>query len=123
MKTIIAGSRTITDFKQVLAAVSDSGFEITEVVSGGAPGVDLIAEQFAYSKQITLKRFPADWNRMGRSAGIIRNLRMAHYAEALIAVWDGKSKGTAHMIKSAADLGLKVFVRNLLTDKSGLIQK
>ena len=110
MKTIIAGSRSVTDLDLVADAVRASGFDITEVVSGGAPGVDSLGEQWAEQHGIPVTRFPADWKRYGRRAGPIRNTEMAEYAEALIAVWDGRSRGTKNMIQLARQRGLRVFV-------------
>lgn len=117
MRTIIAGGRNITDIKLVKQAVEKSEFLITEVVSGGAKGVDKLGEQYANAADIDLVIFPANWSKHGKAAGPIRNKRMAQYATsdrqrpgALIAIWDGKSRGTKSMIDIAADLGLKVFV-------------
>jgi len=101
MKTIIAGSRTITDMAHISEAVDESGFEITEVVSGCADGVDKLGEEWADWMGLPVKRFPADWKQYGKSAGYQRNEEMARYADALIAIWDGSSKGTAHMIDIA----------------------
>lgn len=108
MKTIIAGSRTITDYDIVKKAVQESGFKITEVVSGTAKGVDSLGEQWALENGVPVKRFPADWNKHGNSAGPIRNEQMGDYSEALIAVHNG-SKGTAHMLEYAIKKGLHVF--------------
>ena len=110
MKTIIAGSRNIIDYHQVTKAVEESGFQITEVVSGGANGVDKLGEHLAKASLLHCKVFAADWNKYGKRAGYVRNSQMAEYAEALIAVWDGKSRGTDHMIRTAKTQGLKVFV-------------
>jgi hypothetical protein len=115
MKTIIAGGRTITDYQLVNDAIQESGFDIGEIVSGGAAGVDTLGEQYALENDISVKRFPADWDRHGRAAGPIRNVQMTEYADALIAVWDGKSKGTKHMIGTATKQGLQVYVKR--TDK------
>ena len=98
MKTIIAGSRDITDYTEVVAAVAAAPWEITEVISGGARGADSLGEEFADQNNLPLRIKPADWNRFGRSAGPIRNQEMAEIGEALIAIWDGRSRGTAHMI-------------------------
>lgn len=111
MKVIIAGSRSITDEQFIFSAIKESGFEITEVVSGGASGVDKFGEKYANRYDIPLKIFPADWEKKKASAGIIRNAEMAGYAEALIAVWDGISRGTRNMIEVANRKGLKVFVK------------
>lgn len=110
MRTIIAGSRTITDPAVVEQAIRDSGFTITEVVSGGARGVDWLGGQWARKKRIQTRFFHAEWGRFGKRAGPIRNRTMARYAEALIAIWDGSSRGTADMIRRAQSLGLRVFV-------------
>ena len=112
MKVIIAGSRTITDCTIVSEAISKAGFDITEIVSGGAVGVDRCGEWYAAHHNIPIKRFLADWRRYGRKAGPIRNGQMADYADALVAVWDGASTGTKNMIELAERNGLKVFVHN-----------
>lgn len=110
MKTIIAGSRGIVSPYVVAEAVRKSGFTVTEVVSGTARGVDQLGEHWAQRQRIPVKPFPADWDRHGRAAGYVRNQQMAQYADALIAIWDGVSRGTKHMIDIAKDKGLKVFV-------------
>lgn len=110
MKTIIAGSRGFDDETVVLDAVRRSRFTITEVVSGTARGVDKMGEGWANMNNVPIKRFPADWNQYGKRAGYLRNVEMAEYADALIAVYDGESKGTAHMIRIALDRDLPVFV-------------
>ncbi len=117
MKTIIAGSRSITNIEDVYNAVHNSNFDITEVVSGIARGVDRLGEQWAKENNISIKRFPAQWNKYGRSAGYIRNAQMANYSDALIAVWDGKSKGTQHMSNFAKKSGLLVYVYTIKGDE------
>ena len=111
MKTIIAGGREIHDYGLVLEAISDANIDITTVVSGGAKGVDSLGEQYAEAMNIPLHVQKADWERHGRAAGPIRNRKMAENAEALIAIWDGKSRGTKNMIETAKKLGLLVFVK------------
>lgn len=110
MKTIVAGSRHCADVGVVLTAMNESGYDITEVVSGCAPGVDTLGEEIALALSIPVKRFPADWERYGRAAGPIRNRQMAEYAEALVAVLYPGSRGTLNMIKQAKERGLTVFV-------------
>jgi len=109
MKTIIAGSRTITDYALVEQAIMESGFEITEVVSGGANGVDALAIRYAVQHNIPYVILYASWAKHGKSAGPIRNKEMAEYAEALILVWDGKSRGSSNMLNIAKKLKLKIF--------------
>lgn len=110
MKVIIAGSRGITDYEMIERAVESSKFVITEVVSGTARGVDTLGEEWAINHFIPISRFPADWNTHGKSAGYKRNLKMGEYADALIAIWDGKSPGTKHMIDIMKKLNKPYFV-------------
>lgn len=110
MKTIIAGSRSIADPNIVSEAIAASGFTITEMVSGGARGVDRLGENWASAANIPIKRFIPDWDSHGKRAGFFRNTEMAEYADALIAIWDGKSRGTGHMISEAAKEGLQISV-------------
>ena len=80
------------------------------MLSGTARGVDQAGEKWAVSRDIPVERYPADWTYYGKQAGYRRNEQMAEKAEALIAVWDGSSRGTKHMIDTANKKGLKVFV-------------
>ena len=125
MKVIIAGSRTFTNYENLLKIIKESEFEITEVVSGGAAGADTLGEQFAKENNIPIKQFLADWNnldvnncdirtnRLGKPynglAGFNRNLEMAKYADALIAVSINNSPGTRNMIGYAKENGLKIY--------------
>ena len=116
MKTIIAGSREITDYNIVLNAIENSKFIITEIVSGNARGVDLLGERFAKENNLKVKLFPVtsiDWRVHGKRAGMLRNEKMALYGNALIAIWDGKSPGTKGMIDLARKHGLKVYVYDI----------
>ncbi len=110
MKTIIAGSRGITDYAVLEAAVEACPWSITAVVSGTARGGDQLGEQYAADHKLPLHRYPADWNTHGRAAGYIRNEVMADNADALLAIWDGTSRGTKHMIDIARQRGLPVYV-------------
>ncbi len=110
MKTIIAGGRNVTDSLILESAIKELPWQISEVVSGGAKGVDVMGEEWAEKNGIPVKVFKADWKTYGRAAGPKRNEQMAEYAEALLAIWDGKSKGTANMIKNAEKNGLVVHV-------------
>jgi hypothetical protein len=112
MKTIIAGSRFITDYDLVKSAIKESEFVITEVVSGLAPGIDTLGIEWAKENNIKWCGFQANWNEFGKAAGPKRNQKMADYADALIAIWDGSSKGTKDMIDRAKKKGLKVFIKN-----------
>jgi len=113
VKVIIAGSRDINDLSLVEEAVEEATFPVTEIVSGTARGVDRLGEQYGLDNDIAVKKFPADWNKHGRSAGHIRNAEMAQYADGLIAIWDGKSRGTKSMIDIARNAGLWVSVKEI----------
>lgn len=115
MKTIIAGSRTVPSYEMAADAIEASGFseQITEVVCGEARGADTMGATWADLSGIPVKRFPADWKANGKAAGPIRNRQMADYADALIAVWDGASRGTRNMIEEATKRGLRVFVHRI----------
>lgn len=110
-KVIIAGSRNITNIDYVNLACSKAPFLITEVVSGGARGVDSLGEEWAKNHNISIKRFPADWKTLGRKAGPLRNIQMGDYADALVAIWDGKSKGTLHMISYMNSVNKPVYIQ------------
>ena len=110
-RTIIAGSRNVHDPKHLHAALASCGWVPTTVISGTAQGADMLGEQWARENNIPLRRFPADWNQYGRSAGHRRNVEMAENADALIALWQGESRGTADMIRVARWKGLRVFVQ------------
>lgn len=72
--------------------------DIEEVVCGGAKGADLLGAMWANANNIPVKTFLAEWDKYGRSAGMIRNRQMAEYGDFLIAFWDGQSPGTKNMI-------------------------
>lgn len=118
MKLIIAGGRDIDDAGLVQFAIEDSGWgpSVTEVVSGGTPGVDSAGEAIAALHGIRVQRFPAEWHLHGRAAGPIRNEKMAIYGDRLIAIWDGSSRGTKNMIDQMKRLGKPVFVMYVQRD-------
>lgn len=113
MKVIIAGSRTAVSYQSVVKAVQDSGFDITEIISGGARGADTLGEAYAKNNNITLTIMKAEWDKLGKSAGYRRNEQMARYGEAVIALWDGESRGTMHMIEIAKRLGLPLYIHKI----------
>lgn len=84
--------------------------KIVEIASGCARGADKLGELYAEQRGYQVIKFPADWDRHGKSAGYIRNEQMAKYANALVAFWDGTSRGTKHMIGLAKKHGITVRV-------------
>lgn len=113
LRVIIAGGRDIHDYNLIIEAIEECQFPIATVVSGGAKGVDALGEKYAIETNKTLHIYEADWEKHGRAAGPIRNRKMAENADALIAIWDGKSKGTKNMIETATKLGLLVYVKRI----------
>ena len=80
------------------------------IMSGGAHGADSLGERYAKENGLPLEIFPADWRKDWKRAGFIRNVQMAGIADELIAFWNGKSHGTAHMIKEMLSRGKPVNV-------------
>lgn len=110
IKTIIAGSRSMSSY-ELLTKIIDScpfKFEITEVVSGTAKGVDKLGEEWAKNNRIPIKQFPANWDKFGKSAGYKRNEEMAKYADAAIIIHKDASKGTQHIKDLAEKYKLKL---------------
>ncbi len=112
MRLIIAGGRDLDiDIDSIVAFVSflNIPHPITEIVSGGATGVDRSGEQYAKRFGKGLNIFAADWNVHGKAAGPIRNKQMAQYADALLLIWDGKSRGSLSMKTEALNAGLPIY--------------
>lgn len=109
-RVIVAGSRDGVRYADVCAAIEQSGFNVAAVVSGGCRGTDRLGEDWANNHDIPVFVYPADWSTHGHAAGPIRNATMANNADALVAIWDGQSRGTKNMIDVAKRKGLSVFV-------------
>lgn len=123
MKLIIAGSRTLstellenifTDFPrfchQIVSEIHKE--ELTEIVHGGCKkGTDQFAnrEWDEYWDIIPTTIFSADWDTHGKAAGHIRNKEMAEYADALLLIWDGESKGSKNMKENMIKLKKPVY--------------
>ncbi len=115
MKLIIAGGRDCTNYSILIDAIQELGVPIdasTEIVSGMAKGADSLGVDYSIISDLRLHKFPANWDLHGRKAGPLRNIEMGNFADALLALWDGESKGTKHMIDYATKKGLKVWVYN-----------
>ncbi len=112
MKTIIAGSRNITDYTLIEQAVKESGFSITAVISGKQRGVDTLGEIWADRHGVRTIKCPAAWSELGKAAGPIRNAEMADIADALICVHTG-GKGSRSMLRIAQGMGLKIYEKRV----------
>ena len=115
-RVIIAGGRDFDDYDRLCAFMdqycldNDLGPDNGEFISGAAKGADWLGEQWATSRGYKVVLFPANWTEYGKSAGYIRNKEMADEATALVAFWNGNSKGTGNMIWIATKAGLSIRV-------------
>ena len=124
LRIIIAGSRDFNDYellkKSAIEIITKKTMlpDLTRIISGGARGADTLGERFANEMGLEISRFIPDWDGLGKRAGYVRNAEMAKFAVeddsygVLIAFWDGKSRGTKHMIDLANKYGLEVHVVN-----------
>ena len=113
MKTIIAGSRDFNDYEMLKEYIQQSLFKISEVVCGGAKGVDDLGLKWAIDNNKNLKIFMADWKVYGKSAGPIRNKQMAHYCDQGLIICNNKSPGSINMIDNMVKLNKPYFVVHL----------
>lgn len=110
MNVIIAGGRDFNVYGKVAWQANNFPLHINEVVCGCAKGADSLGREWAKANNVPYREFPADWEAHGKRAGYLRNIEMAEYSDALLAFWDGKSKGTKNMIDEALKRGLFVKV-------------
>ncbi|MCA3128568.1 MAG: hypothetical protein IOD10_16855, partial [Rhodocyclaceae bacterium] len=85
------------------------------VLCGCSSGVDQWGAALARESGLPVEFFPADWDQFGKAAGPIRNRKMLRRAQALIAVWDGRSPGTLDMITAARKAGIPT---HIITEKA-----
>ncbi len=110
MRIAIIGSRSLTikDFGLYLPK------DATEIISGGAKGVDSSAREYALSHGLKLTEFLPEYDKYRRSAPLKRNIRIIEYADLVLAFWDGKSHGTKFVIDKCRKLGvpIKIYASN-----------
>lgn len=114
-RVVLAGGRDFTDYDLLrTSCLSFLGNKLTShqvvVVSGHASGADSLGERFAQEHGLQVELHAANWQKHGRAAGPIRNKEMAECSDALIAFWDGKSRGTKNMIDSARRYALDISI-------------
>ena len=115
-RLIVCGGKDFQDrdfFREKLDALINR-YEYVELVSGHAKGADTLAEIYAYNNRIPIKIFRAYWELYGKAAGPKRNREMLEYARetdcAVIAFWNGKSRGTGNMLKQAKAAGIECHI-------------
>ena len=97
MKLLIVGSRSITEF-DLSPYISE---DVDTIISGGASGVDTLAEQYADAHHISKYIIRPRYELYGRAAPLVRNEQMVDLADAVLVIWDGHSRGAQHTVKYA----------------------
>ena len=112
MKLAVVGSRNFSDYALMDHCLLRrfSVEEIDAVISGGAKGADALAARFAEAHGLPLLVVPADWKAHGKKAGPLRNADIVARADALVAFWDGVSRGTRDAMVKARLAGKRVEV-------------
>lgn len=114
-KVAIVGGRDFTDYERVVDDMdilrADMNFPNIIIICGEARGADLLGRRYAEEFGFKIESFPAKWVEYGKSAGYLRNTDMAVRADCVLAYWDGKSKGTKHMIETSTKKFKKVLIR------------
>lgn len=101
MKVAIVGSRSLEEIDIGIYLPA----ETTEIVSGGAKGIDTLARKYSECHGIKLTEFLPEYDRYGRGAPLKRNLQIIEYSDLVIAFWDGKSKGTKFVVEQCKRRG------------------
>lgn len=104
MKVAVIGSRglTVPHLERYLPA------DVTEIVSGGARGVDSSAAAWARAHGVPLTEFLPEYDKYGRKAPLLRNLTIIDHSDLVLAFWDGQSRGTAFVIEKCRERGKPV---------------
>jgi hypothetical protein len=102
LRVVIAGGRDFNNMElfngAIQLAFEDCAINEIELVCGMARGADTVGRNWALQNNLRIHEFPADWDKYGKRAGFLRNEEMAKFAHVGILFWDGKSKGTGHML-------------------------
>ncbi len=97
MKLLIAGSRSITDFDLSPYIPGD----VDEIISGGAQGIDTLAEKYADEHRISKHIIRPKYHLYKKAAPIKRNMEMIEMADRVLVIWDGRSRGALSTINYA----------------------
>ena len=117
MNLLICGSRTIAGADvQIMRALLHFGLSPDTISSGGGGAVDLAADQYARERGLRFRVILADWNLHGRSAGMIRNEKLVKEVDAVLAIWDGQSPGTKHVMERAWRRNIPVYLATVRTE-------
>lgn len=108
-RVVVSGCRSYNDYNEakkfIDICISKIKTEYSLIfVSGACRGADLLGERYAQENNYTLEKYPAEWDKFGKSAGPRRNKKMAETGDFFICFWDGKSPGTKTMIDFVREL-------------------
>lgn len=106
MRVAVVGSRNLS----VLNLGCYLPDDVTEIISGGAKGVDTSAREYAIAQGLPLREFLPEYSRYGKSAPLKRNLQIISQADLVLAFWDGASRGTRFVIDHCHKMGVPVQV-------------
>lgn len=107
MRVAVVGSRSVgvRDYERMCMAMP---FGVTEIVSGGARGADQLGKDYALAYGLKYTEFRPQYKLLGRAAPLARNSQIVDYADFVIALWDGKSRGTANVIRLCEETGTEL---------------
>lgn len=111
MKIVIVGSRNLTVHN--LRWYLPKG--VTEIISGGARGIDSCAKEYALKNGLIYTEFLPEYKKYGRCAPLKRNISIIEYADAVIAFWDGRSRGTRYVIDQCKIRHVKITVYKMVS--------
>ena len=110
MRLAVVGSRGLSvSVEMVLAelqAVKVDIDSIDTVISGGAVGVDSVADELAVRIGAAVRIYVPDYTKHGHRAPFIRNNDIIKHSDFVLAFWDGESRGTAYTLKVAVNRGI-----------------
>ena len=120
MKLGVVGSRSFKDYKilvEILGRINDK-FSISEIISGGAKGAELLGKRYAEESEIVYTEFLPEWDKYGKSAGFKRNRLIVKESDFLVAFWDGKSLGTKSSINLAKKKKIPIVIYDFKKGKT-----
>ena len=115
-RIVIAGCRNYNNFEEAKVFIDECLKEFKEnftiiIISGCCSGADKIGEKYAEENGFKIERYPAEWQKYGRSAGPKRNRKMAEISDFIICFWDGQSRGTKSMIEFAKKFNKQIKIK------------
>jgi len=115
---VIAGSRYFEDYNTAKKFITEcieleNINEAITIITGGCRGADSLGEKYAADHTLNFKKIDADWKRFGKSAGPIRNKKLADEGDIIICFWDQKSRGTKSLIDCALQQNKTVYIMNI----------